>query len=139
MKKKPISLIALRLLGLQIVYAVVASLFNLASLRQITLGQPGLTNTSPVAGLIMMVIILIAAVAGLKGYDKVLLAINLLLITPLLYSGIFEHLRVIFSSDVGVLQAPLGIAVAINSFGAIVMTLVVILFIKLEPSKRQLK
>jgi hypothetical protein len=122
-----------RLLELQIAYAVVGSLFNLVSLMQIMLGHPGLTSTSPIAGLTTMAIILLAAIAGINGYYKVLLAINVLLITPLLYSGVFAHLRTILSSDVEVfIQLPLSIAVAINSFGSVVMTLVIIFFIKLK-------
>jgi hypothetical protein len=133
MLKHPSKKLHRRLLGLQIAYAVVGSLFNLVSLMQIMLGQPSLTSTSPIGGLTIMAVVLLATIAGINGYYKVLLAINVLLITPLLYSGVFAHLRTILSSDVeAFIQLPLVIAVAINSFGAMVMALVIIFFIKLK-------
>jgi hypothetical protein len=133
MIKKPLTISFLRLIRLQIAYAVAGCLFNLVSLILIALGQSGLTNTSPIAGLIIMAVVSLAALAGLKGYNKILLAINLFLVAPLLYSGVFAHLRVILSNDTAsIFQAPLAMAMVINSFGVTVMTLVIIFFIKYE-------
>ena len=108
---------------LQLIYAGTGSLFNIISLVRIAIGDTPLTQTNPSIGILVMACIAGAASAGLFGYIKTFTVCNLMLIPPLLLGGIVPHVLASAHQNGSTLLSPLVVAVGINIFGVVVMTL----------------
>jgi len=111
------------LLLLQLIYAGTGSLFNFISLVRIAIGDTPLTQTNPAIGILVMSCIAGAASAGLFGFVKTFTVCNLILIPPLLFGGIVPHVLASAHQIGSTLLIPLVVAVGINIFGVVVMTL----------------
>lgn len=125
------------LLKLQIVYAITAILFNVVSLLRIKFDLAGLTDTNPVLGIAVISPIIISAWAALKGYNTLFLAINSALIPLFIYAGIVKHLpNFSLIPLASIFTSPLVLAIVINCFGVIVMTMGLIAILNTHPTGR---
>ena len=125
------------LLKLQIVYALTAILFNVVSLLRIKFDQAGLTDTNPALGIAVISPIIISAWAALKGYNTLFLAINSAFIPLLIYAGIVKHLpNLSLLPLASILTSPLVLAIVINCFGVIVMTMGLIAILNTHSTGR---
>jgi hypothetical protein len=111
------------LLHLQLLYLVLAIGFNAISLWRVEKGLSGLTSTSPMAGIVTMLVILLVVIIGYLGFLKVYCVFNTLLFSLVAVNGVYGHLLQYSNVDWHLLylnRAVWNAAIMINVFGVII-------------------
>lgn len=106
----------------QFVYACLGIAFNLVSIAVAISTGATLTQTNPWLGIAMMALVAGAARIGRSQHFKTFVICNLVLLVPLIHSGVLKHASTLSTLDFSqAIGSPLFYALLINVFGVVVL------------------